>query len=96
MITFNTDLWTYLKQQNRPAVLYGTGDGADKIIAVLEKNGIPVSGIFASPGFVRDRKFHGIQVEPFEKLSAPRRTWMLSAPWGSGVKRWHPSALFPW
>ena len=68
MITFNTDLWTYLKQQNRPAVLYGTGDGADKIIAVLEKNGIPVSGIFASPGFVRDRKFHGIQVEPFEKL----------------------------
>ena len=68
MFTFDKDLWTYLKQQNRPIVLYGTGDGADKIIAVLEQNSIPISGIFASPGFVRDRKFHDIQVESFEKL----------------------------
>ena len=66
MITFDTDLWTYLKQQRRPVVLYGTGNGADKIMAVLEERGIPVSGIFASPGFVRDRKFHDIQVESFE------------------------------
>lgn len=67
----NTDLWKYLKQQSaagKPVVLYGTGNGADKIIAVLERNGIPVSGIFASPGFVRDRKFHGIQVESFDML----------------------------
>ena len=65
----DTDLWNYLKNQTkagRPVVLYGTGDGADKIMAVLEERGIPVSGIFASPGFVRDRKFHGIQVESFE------------------------------
>ena len=66
MITFDTDLWTYLKQQRSPVVLYGTGNGADKIMAVLEERGIPVSGIFASPGFVRDRKFHDIQVESFE------------------------------
>ena len=59
MITFDTDLWTYLKtQKNRPVVLYGTGDGADKIIKVLDKNGIKVSGIFASPG--------DIQVESFD------------------------------
>lgn len=71
MITFNTDLWKYLKKQSaagRPVVLYGTGNGADKIIAVLDRNGIPVSGIFASPGFVRDRSFHGIKVESFEEL----------------------------
>lgn len=67
MITFDTDLWTYLKtQKDRPIVLYGTGDGADKIIKVLEEHGLKVSGIFASPGFVRDRKFHDIQVESFE------------------------------
>lgn len=54
--------------KGRKVVLYGTGDGADKIIARLEERGIPISGIFASPGFVRDRKFHNIQVEPFEKL----------------------------
>lgn len=67
MITFDTDLWTYLKtQKSRPIVLYGTGDGADKIIKVLDKNGLSVSGIFASPGFVRNRTFHDIQVESFE------------------------------
>lgn len=54
--------------KGRKVVLYGTGDGADKIIACLEERGIPISGIFASPGFVRDRKFHNIQVESFEKL----------------------------
>lgn len=67
----DTDLWNYLKKQTdagRPVVLYGTGNGADKIIAVLEERGIPVSGIFASPGFVRDRKFHDIQVESFDIL----------------------------
>ena len=71
MQTFYTDLWHYLKEQtglDRPAVLYGTGDGADKIIRVLDSYGIPVSGIFASPGFVRDRSFHGIKVTSFEDL----------------------------
>lgn len=65
----NTDLWKYLTKQSsagRPIVLYGTGDGADKIIARLEERGISISGIFASPGFVRDRKFHDIKVESFE------------------------------
>ncbi len=71
MDTYKKDLWNYLHEETakgRKVVLYGTGDGADKIIARLEERGIPISGIFASPGFVRDRKFHGIQVEPFEKL----------------------------
>lgn len=71
MDTYKKDLWNYLQEETakgRKVVLYGTGDGADKIIACLEKRGIPISGIFASPGFVRDRKFHNIQVEPFEKL----------------------------
>ena len=73
MKTYKKDLWIYLKEQasaGRPVVLYGTGDGADKIIARLEKRDIPVSGIFASPGFVRNRTFHGMQVESFEDCLA--------------------------
>ena len=59
-----TDLWEYLAKERRPIALYGTGDGADKIIAVLEKYGLKdlVVAVFASDGFVRDRMFHEYKV----------------------------------
>ena len=58
------DLWEYLAQERRPIALYGTGDGADKIIAVLGSRGLSslISAVFASDGFVRDRMFHGFKV----------------------------------
>jgi len=70
MIDVNRDLWTYLKEQTslgRPVVLYGTGNGADKIIKQLELRGIMISGVFASPGFVRSRDFAGFKVTSFEE-----------------------------
>ena len=54
-----TDLWQTLKMTDKPIVLYGTGDGADKIINVLESKGINWDGVFASDGFVRNRVFRG-------------------------------------
>ncbi len=58
------DLWEYLSQERRPVALYGTGDGADKIISVLERYGIKdlIAAVFASDGFVRDRMFHEYKV----------------------------------
>ena len=56
------DLWTYLKQTQKPIVLYGMGNGADKIISVLNRYDIKVSGVFASDGFVRQKVFHGFKV----------------------------------
>ena len=52
------DLWQTLRQTNRPILLYGMGNGADKIIDVLAANGISVSDFFASDGFVRGQVFH--------------------------------------
>ena len=51
-----TDLWEYLAKERRPIALYGTGDGADKIITVLERYGLRdlILAVFASDGFVRD------------------------------------------
>lgn len=62
------DLWHYIKETERPIALYGTGDGADKIMAKLDKDGTlgKVQGVFASSGFVRDRYFKGFKVESFE------------------------------
>lgn len=57
-----TDLWNYLKTASKPILLYGMGDGADKIISVLNRYGIKISGVFASDGFVRKKIFHGFEV----------------------------------
>ena len=60
------DLWTYLKQTQKPIVLYGMGNGADKIISVLNRYDIKVSGVFACDGFVRQKVFHGFKVTDYK------------------------------
>lgn len=76
MITFSPhpacpDLWQYLRQESaagRPVVLYGMGNGADKIIHTCHGYGIPVSDVFASDGFVRGHLFHGKRVLSFSEV----------------------------
>ena len=62
------ELWQYLKQTEKPIVLYGMGNGADKIIKVLDSYGIRFSGVFASDGFVRDKEFHGFKISSYQEL----------------------------
>lgn len=60
------DLWTYLKETTKPIVLYGMGNGADKIISALNRYDIKISGVFASDGFVRPKLFHGFNVTDYK------------------------------
>ncbi len=53
------DLWDYLAKTEKTVVLYGMGNGADKILAVCAQKGIAVADFFASDGFVRGHSFHG-------------------------------------
>lgn len=62
------ELWKHLKDSKKPIVLYGMGNGADKIIKVLEDYGIKYSGVFASDGFVRDKIFHGFKISSYSYL----------------------------
>lgn len=62
------ELWQYLKNADKPIVLYGMGNGADKIIAVLEEYGISFKGVFASDGFVRNKEFHGFKISTYNEL----------------------------
>ena len=61
------DVWQYLSLQKRPIVMYGMGNGADKILAVCEKYNITVSDFFASDGFVRGHSFHRKRVLSFSE-----------------------------
>ena len=67
-INIKTDLWHYLSESSRPIVMYGMGNGADKIIAVCEKYGIEISDFFASDGFVRGHSFHGKTVISYSAM----------------------------
>lgn len=66
----NQSAWEYLKNTDLPIILYGTGNGADRVIDEYERLGIKLSGVMASDGFVRDRYFRGFKVKgvlDFEK-----------------------------
>lgn len=55
-------VWERAKETEKPILIYGTGNGADKILDELQRLDITVSGIFASDGFVRNRTFRGFPV----------------------------------
>lgn len=56
------DLWQYLKASEKPTVMYGMGNGADKILARCAEKGIEIADFFASDSFVRGHSFHGKRV----------------------------------
>lgn len=59
------DLPERLRDESRPIFLYGTGNGADKILDAMSMYEIPCEGVFASDGFVRDRTFRGMKVRSY-------------------------------
>lgn len=62
------DLWQYLGKTRKKLVLYGMGDGAEKIKRVLDDKGIPVSEIMASDEFVRGHSFLGYKVRRLSEI----------------------------
>jgi len=63
-----SDMWDSLANEKRPIVVYGMGNGADKLISRLDKYGVRVADFFASDGFVRGHSFHGKRVKSFSEI----------------------------
>lgn len=61
-IAKHPSVWEKLKEETRPLVLYGTGNGADTILDIFQSLGIKAQGVCASDGFVRKRTFRGFEV----------------------------------
>lgn len=76
------DLWGYLASTKKTVVMYGMGNGADKILDVCARYGIEVADFFASDGFVRGHSFHGKTVLSYsavkEKYGAENIIVLLS------------------
>ena len=63
-----TDLWQYLSSTDKKIVMYGMGNGADKILDICDRYGIEIADFFASDGFVRGHSFHGKTVLSYSAL----------------------------
>ena len=64
----NEIIWDRLKKINKPIVMYGMGNGADKILKQCKLYGIEIADIFASDEFVRGHIFAGKQVLRFSDI----------------------------
>lgn len=64
------DVWQRLQSCRKPVVLYGMGDGAVKILRVMEQYGIRPAALFASDDFARGNLFMGYKVEKLRDIQA--------------------------
>ncbi len=64
-----TDMWQRLARESRPIVVYGMGNGADKLFSRFSDYGITVSDVFASDGFVRGHSYRGFRVKSYAEIS---------------------------
>ena len=79
------NLWNYLKETALPIVVYGMGNGADKILEILDRNQIAVSDFFASDGFVRGHSFHGKKVLSFSEIQEKYEKFIILLAFGSSL-----------
>lgn len=55
-------VWQFLAQADKPIIIYGMGNGADKVLTLFEKYGIKCSGVMASDDFVRGQQYREFTV----------------------------------
>ena len=63
-----TYLWDMLRETQLPVVIYGMGDGADKLFLRCEQFGVTVADIFASDEYVRGHTFRGYRVLKYSEV----------------------------
>jgi FkbM family methyltransferase len=80
------DVWDILKEEKRPILVYGMGNGADKLFLQFEKYGITVSDVFASDGFVRGHSFRGYKVKSFSEVKAQYPDFVIVLSFASNKK----------
>ncbi len=79
------DVWHRMQNTTKPIVMYGMGNGADKILAVMEKYGIEVADFFASDGFVRGHSFHGKRVLSYKEVTEKYKDMLVVISFASAL-----------
>jgi len=64
----NKSSWEKIKESGLPVVIYGMGNGADKVLDEFIRLDIPVMGVTASDDFVRGQVFRGFKVKKLSEF----------------------------
>lgn len=78
-------VWKRLKETEKPIVMYGMGDGAQKIMSVLESLDIKPAEFMASDEFVRGHSFLGYQVKKLSDIQAQYEDFIIVVCFGSNL-----------
>lgn len=79
------DLWTKLTAESRPIVIYGMGNGADKVTDELARRGVLVADYFASDAFVRGQFFRGKRVLTFAEIKEKYADFVILVGFASAI-----------
>jgi FkbM family methyltransferase len=83
MNTEAISLWQYLVQAEKPLIIYGMGNGADKIIAVMERYGLKPAAFMASDEFVRGHSFRGFEVKKLTDIEKEYDDFVILVAFGT-------------
>ena len=78
-----TDLWSYLKTVQKPIVLYGIGNGADKVVKRLNSDNVKISGVFSSGGFKKNKLYNGHIIKDYSTVKAELGDMIILVCFGS-------------
>lgn len=81
----DVSVWEKLSNTKEPIIMYGTGNGADKVMDILEKRKIPLHGITASSTFVRNRTFRGFPVMPISFFEETLEDFTVIVAFGTSI-----------
>lgn len=68
MLRYPETSWDKIKNSGKPVLIYGMGNGADKVIDELLRLEIPILGVTASDAFVRGQSFRGFTVKKLSEF----------------------------
>lgn len=76
-------VWQRLKEADKPIVMYGMGDGAEKIMSVMNSLEIKPAEFMASDEFVRGHSFLGYQVRKLSEIEEMYKDFIIVVCFGS-------------
>ena len=79
------NVWQRLSESEKPIIMYGMGDGAEKIMAVFDKLGIKPAAFMASDEFVRGQSFLGYQVHKLSEIQEKYGDFIIVVCFGSSL-----------
>ena len=79
------NVWTALKGSSLPIILYGMGNGADKVLDECQKRKINISGVMASDDFCRYQDFRGFTVKKQSDFEREYEDILIALCFGSSL-----------